>query len=57
MVVINTTPSTDPKTSALWLSAVLAADKGIPSEVTPHGDGFAVVADDGRAIVFTQAQE
>lgn len=48
----------NPHHVALWASAVLAADKGIPSDVEPvncaRGPGYDVVADNGSVFRFLQ---
>jgi hypothetical protein len=38
---------------ALYASAVLAADKGIASDIEDFGACLLLVASDGKAIVFT----
>jgi hypothetical protein len=53
MKIIDTYPTTTPYEAALKFSAILSADKGVPNEIEPHGDGFVVVADDGRAVEFS----
>ena len=57
MTIVKTITTTTPEKAALWLSAVLAADKGIPSEVRQESGGWIVEADDGQAFLFTTEQQ
>jgi hypothetical protein len=52
MNILQTIPAPDPHKAALAFSAILAADKGYASEVKEHGQGWIVLVEDGKAIVF-----
>ncbi len=41
------------KQLALLFSAILAADKGVASEIEDFGAALLVVADNGKAVAFT----
>jgi hypothetical protein len=57
MTIIKTITTTTPEKAALACSAILAADKGVPSEVRQESGGWIVECDDGRAILFTTEQQ
>ncbi len=52
-MILSTCHVENPMKSALLFSAVLAADKGVPSEVIEDGSSVEVLADDGRSILFS----
>lgn len=58
VAIVHKCPSSVAETFALWLSACMAADKGIPNKVVPCITGdYLVVADDRRAIWVQQTRE
>jgi hypothetical protein len=52
MILRATIKTTTPEKTALLFSAVLAADKGVPSRIERENGAFVVVADDGQAVRF-----
>jgi hypothetical protein len=53
MKIINHVAHWNYRELAVFFSAVLAADKGIASQIEDFGAALLVVADDGKAVVFT----
>lgn len=56
MTILQSITTTEPERAALKFSAILAADKGVPSDVRQESGGWIVEADDGLAILFTTEQ-
>lgn len=57
MNIVERYESSDPWTSAYVFSTVLAFDLGVQSTITEIEGGYAVTADDGKSVVFTNTQE
>ena len=52
MKIVHEYYTADTHKMALAFSAILAVDKGVPSEVKPAGKSWLVIADDGQAVKF-----
>jgi hypothetical protein len=52
MNIVATYKSENPQKMALLCSACLAVDKGVPTETIKTDEGWLVVADDGKAILW-----
>jgi len=52
MSVVHSYETRLPYEAALKFSAILAADKGVPSELVKTPKGWDVVADDGKTVSF-----
>ena len=54
-MIVHTFNSNNPKRDATAFSAILAVDKGVPSDVRRTRGGWLVVADDGKAVRFLRS--
>ena len=52
-MLLATFPTKTPLKAAEKLSALLAVDKGIRSAIKSQGDGFVLITDDGKHVLFT----
>ena len=52
MIVIQTVEASDPHNAALVAGIILAGDKGVGNRVEETSDGWLMIADDDRAILF-----
>ena len=55
MTVIQTVETTDPHNAALVAGIILAGDKGVGNRVEETSDGWLMIADDDRAILFKRS--
>jgi hypothetical protein len=56
MNVIHTYRCADPFTMAREFSIALAAEKGVSNVMEQYGDGYKVVADDGKVVLFLRGR-
>ncbi len=52
MNVRHTFKTTEPEKAALAFSAILAVDKGIPSDVVKDGENYKVISDENDVVLF-----
>ena len=54
MTIVQTIECPEPRNLALLAGAILAADKGVGNRVEEAADGWLMIADDDKAVLFKQ---
>jgi phosphoribosylcarboxyaminoimidazole (NCAIR) mutase len=57
MTIVQTIEVPNPHNAALLAGAILAADKGVGNRVEETPAGWMMIADDDKAILFTEATQ